>query len=34
LWSRETHRQEQSSCSKNLFLYAPRPRRGELNSRS
>ena len=34
LWSRETHRQEQSPCSKNLFLSAPRPRRGELNSRS
>ena len=34
LWSRETHRQEQSPSSKNLFLYAPRPRRDEVNSRS
>ena len=34
LWSRETHRQEQSLSSKNLFLYAPRPRRDEVNSRS
>ena len=34
LWSRETHRQEQSPSSKNLFLHAPRPRRDEVNSRS
>ena len=34
LWSRETHRQEQSPSSKNLFPYAPRPRRDEVNSRS
>ena len=34
LWSRETHRQEQSPSSKNLFLYAPGPTRDEVNSRS